>query len=159
MSCMFSCWRCPRASRHSAHDTASDLSCWYSSLCRIKWSVDDSARSSQSWIGLQVRKAKTPEENKTIKRVLQYVRLKSVGSVLKHARIPSPHWRQRLKSHSDAIEITINKLASLDSDRLRGVIMAATRKTKHLLWHHDNTTDAPSSYLATSDFKMATSLI
>ena len=38
-------------------------------------------------------------------------------SVLTHARIPSPHWRQSHRSHSDAVEITLKKLASLDSVR------------------------------------------
>ena len=49
-------------------------------------------------------------ENNTIKRPLQYVRwlktLKLAGSILTHIHIPSPHWRQRHQSHSDAVEIT-----------------------------------------------------
>ena len=38
------------------------------------------------------------------------------------------NWRQRRKSHSDAVEITLKKLAPLASIRLRAVIMAAKRK-------------------------------
>ena len=44
---------------------------------------------------------------------------------------PSPPWRQRRKSHSDAVEITSNKQASLASIRLREKVMAANRKTRH----------------------------
>ena len=43
--------------------------------------------------------------------------VESKGSVLTHARIPSPHSRQSHKSHSDAVEITLKKLASLASVR------------------------------------------
>ena len=43
----------------------------------------------------------------------------------------SPHWRQRRKSHRDAVEITLKKLASVASIRLRGAVMAANRKTRH----------------------------
>ena len=45
--------------------------------------------------------------------------------------IPSPHWRQRRKSHRDAVEITLKKLASVASIQLRGKVMAANRKTRH----------------------------
>ena len=63
---------------------------------------------------------------------------KPVGSVLKHARIISPHWCQWHEPHSDAVEITLKKLASLASVRLRHVIMAPNRKTTtHLLWRHE----------------------
>ena len=48
-----------------------------------------------------------------------------------YAHIPSPHWRQRRKSHCDAVEITLKKLASVASIRLRGTVMAANRKTRH----------------------------
>ena len=48
-----------------------------------------------------------------------------------YAHIPSPHWRQRRKSHRDAVEITLKKLASVASIRLRGTVMAANRKTRH----------------------------
>ena len=47
------------------------------------------------------------------------------------AHIPSPHWRQRRKSHRDAVEITLKNLASVASIRLRGTVMAANRKTRH----------------------------
>jgi len=57
----------------------------------------------------------------TIKRVLWYVRwlttLKSVGSVLTHARIPLPHWRQSHQSHSDAVEIPLGKLDCISCQR------------------------------------------
>ena len=39
--------------------------------------------------------------------------------------------RQRRKLHSDAVEVTLKKLASLASIRLRGTVMAAIRKTRH----------------------------
>ena len=45
-----------------------------------------------------------------------------------NSHIPSPHWHQRRKSHSDAAEITLKKLASFSSIRLRGVVMARNRK-------------------------------
>ena len=68
-------------------------------------------------------------------RALQCARrltkLKTAGSMLTYAHIPSPHWRQRRKSHRDAIEITIKKLASVASIRLRGTVMAANRKKCH----------------------------
>ena len=51
-----------------------------------------------------------------------------VDSILTHAHIPSPHCSQRRKSHSDAVEITLKKLASFSSIRLRGVVMARNRK-------------------------------
>ena len=57
--------------------------------------------------------------------------LKPAGSILTHAHIPSPHWPQRRKSHCDAFEITFDKLASVASIRLRCVVMAANRKTRH----------------------------
>ena len=41
---------------------------------------------------------------------------------------PFTYWRQMRKSHSDAIEITLKKLVSLSSIRLRGTEMAANRK-------------------------------
>ena len=50
---------------------------------------------------------------------------------LTYAHIPSPHWRQRRKSHRDAVEITLKKLASLASIRLRATVMAANRKKRH----------------------------
>ena len=40
-------------------------------------------------------------------------------------------WRQRRKSHRDAVEITLKKLASVAGIRLRGTVMAANRKTRH----------------------------
>ena len=45
-----------------------------------------------------------------------------------NSHIPSPHWHQRRKSHRDAAEITLKKLASFSSIRLRGVVMARNRK-------------------------------
>ena len=51
--------------------------------------------------------------------------------MLTYAHIPSPHWRQRRKSHRDAVEITLKKLASVASIRLRDTVMAANRKTRH----------------------------
>ena len=57
--------------------------------------------------------------------------MKTAGSMLTYAHIPSPHWRQRRKSHHDAVEITLKKLASVASIRLRGKVMAANRKTRH----------------------------
>ena len=51
--------------------------------------------------------------------------------MLTYANIPSPHWRQRCKSHRDATEITLRKLASVASIRLRDTVMAANRKTRH----------------------------
>ena len=51
--------------------------------------------------------------------------------MLTYAHIPSHHWRQRRKSHRDAVEITLKKLASVASIRLRGKVMAANRKTRH----------------------------
>ena len=72
---------------------------------------------------------------KNNKRALQCARcltkLKAAGSILTYAHIPSPHWRQRRKSHRDAVEITLKKLASVASIRLRGTVMATNRKTRH----------------------------
>ena len=72
---------------------------------------------------------------KNNKRALQCARdltkLKAAGSILTYAHIPSPHWRQRRKSHRDAVEITLKKLPSVASIRLRGTVMAANRKTRH----------------------------
>ena len=51
--------------------------------------------------------------------------------MLTYDHIPSPHWRQRRKSHRDAVEITLKKLASVASIPLRGTVMAANRKTRH----------------------------
>ena len=72
---------------------------------------------------------------KNNKRALQcalcLTKLKPAGSILTYAHIPSPHWRQRRKSHRDAVEITLKKLASVASIRLRGTVMAANRKTRH----------------------------
>ena len=72
---------------------------------------------------------------KNNKRALQCARclrtLQPAGSILTYAPFPSPHWRQRRKSHRDAVEITLKKLVSVASIRLRGTVMAATRKTRH----------------------------
>ena len=72
---------------------------------------------------------------------------------------PFTYWRQMRKSHSDAIEISLKKLVSLASIRLGGIEMAANRKRHFYSDVHDNTANAPFSFLATSDFKMATPLI
>ena len=55
----------------------------------------------------------------------------TTGLILTYAHTPSPHWCQRRKSHSDADEITLIKLASLASIRLRATVMEANRKTRH----------------------------
>ena len=74
-------------------------------------------------------------QRKNNKRALQCARflrkLKPAGSILTYAHIPSPHWRQKRKSHRDAVEITLKKLASVASIRRRGTVMAANRKTRH----------------------------
>ena len=57
--------------------------------------------------------------------------MKPARSILTYAHIPSPHWRQRRKSHRDAVENTLKKLASVASIRLRGTVMAANWKTRH----------------------------
>ena len=84
-------------------------------------------------VSLYLHRAQTPEKNN--KRALQCARcltkFKAAGSILTYAHIPSPHWRQRRKSHRDAVEITLKKLASVASIRLRGTVMAANRKTRH----------------------------
>ena len=54
--------------------------------------------------------------------------LTPIYSIRTHVHIPSPHWRQRRKSQSDAVEITRKKLASFSSIRLRGVVMARNQK-------------------------------
>ena len=67
------------------------------------------------------------------KRALQCTRcltkLKAAGSVLTYAHMPSHRWRQRRKSHRDAVEITVKKLVSVASIWLRGTVMAANVKT------------------------------
>ena len=84
-------------------------------------------------VSLYHYRAQTPEKNN--KRALQCAQclttLESAGSILTYSHIPSPHWRQRRKSHSDAVEITLKKQTSLASIRLRGTVMAANRKTRH----------------------------
>ena len=84
-------------------------------------------------VSLYLHRAQTPDKNN--KRALQCARclttLKRACSMLTYAHIPSPHWRQRRTSHSDAVEITLKKLASLASIRVRGTVMAANRKTRH----------------------------
>ena len=84
-------------------------------------------------VSLYPRRAQTPEKNN--KGALQCAQclttLEPAGSNLTYAHIPSPHWRQRRKPHSDAVEITSKKQPSLASIRLRGQIMAANLKTRH----------------------------
>ena len=53
------------------------------------------------------------------------------GSILTYSHISSPHWRQRRKFRSDAVEITLIKQPSLASIRLRGTVLAANRKPRH----------------------------
>ena len=73
---------------------------------------------------------------KTIKRALQYVRwlttLKPVGSILTYAHIPSPNWRQRRKSYSDAVEFTIKKQASCQRSAARRSNGAKPEETHQL---------------------------
>ena len=71
------------------------------------------------------------KQYKSVKCARCLRKLKPAGSFLTYAHIPSPHWRQRRKSHRDAVEITLKKLASVASIRLRGTVMAANRKTRH----------------------------
>ena len=84
-------------------------------------------------VSLYLHRAPTPEKNN--KRSLHCAQflttLVTAGLILTYSHIPSPHWRQRLKSHSYAVEITSNKQASLASIRIRGRVMAANRKTRH----------------------------
>ena len=97
------------------------------------WSVSNAARRFRPCVAVSSPGADTWEKNNT--RALQCARrltkLKTAGSMLTYAHIPSPHWRQRRKSHRDAVEITIKKLASVASIRLRGTVMAANRKKCH----------------------------
>ena len=84
-------------------------------------------------MSLYLHRAQTPDKNN--KRALQCARclttLKRACSILAYAYIPSPHWRQRRKSLSDAVEITLKRLAPLASIQVRGTVMAANRKTRH----------------------------
>ena len=85
-------------------------------------------------VSLYLHRAQTPEKthNKTALQCARCLtKLKTAGSMLTYAHIPSPHWRQRRKSHRDAVEITLKKLASVASIRLRDTVMAANRKTRH----------------------------
>ena len=84
-------------------------------------------------VSLYLYRAQTTEKNN--KRALQgahcLTTLGQAGSILTYVHIPSPHWRHRHKSHSDAVEITLKKHTSLAGIRLRGTVMAANRKTRH----------------------------
>ena len=96
-------------------------------------SVSNAARSRRLWtMRLCTFTWRRHLRKNTIKRALQYVRwlktMKLAGSILTNIHIPSPHRRQRHQSHSDAVEITLKKLASLASIRLRRVILAPNRK-------------------------------
>ena len=84
-------------------------------------------------VSLYLHRGQTPEKKqyKSVKCARCLRKLKPAGSFLTYAHIPSPHWRQRRKSHRDAVEITLKKLASVASIRLRGTVMAANRKTRH----------------------------
>ena len=100
------------------------------------WSVSNAARSRRPSSAM-CRCIFTGGRHlrKNNKRALQCARclrkLKPAGPILTYAHISSPHWRQRRKSHRDAVEITLKKLASVASIRLRGTVMAANRKTRH----------------------------
>ena len=97
------------------------------------WSVSNAARSIRPRVAVSSPGADTWEKNN--KTALQCARcltkLKTACSMLTYVHIPSPHWRQRRKSHRDAVEITTKKLTSVASIRLRGKVMAANRKTPH----------------------------
>ena len=94
----------------------------------LAWSVSNAARSRRPCVAVSSPGFRHLRKNN--KRALQCARclttLKTAGSNIRHAHIPSPHWRQRRKSHSDAVEMTLKKLASLASIRLRAVVMAPT---------------------------------
>ena len=79
--------------------------------------------------------------------------LKPVDAILTHAL---SQWRQMRKSHSDAVEITLMKQVSLVGIRHSN---GAKPEEAFLLWRHDKTANALFSFLAASDFKMATPLI
>ena len=70
------------------------------------------------------------KNNKRELQCARYLTTLKPAAMFTHAHIRSPHWRQRRKSHSDAVEITLSKLAYLASIRLRGVVMAANRKAR-----------------------------
>ena len=97
------------------------------------WWDSNAARHFRPCVAVYSPGADTWEKNN--KRALQCARcltkLKTAGSMLTYAHIPSPHWRQRRKSHRDAVKITVKKLASVASIRLRCTVMAANRKTRH----------------------------
>ena len=84
-------------------------------------------------VSLYLQRGQTPEKKqyKSVKCARCLRKLKPAGSFLTYAHIPSPHWRQRRKSHRDAVEITLKKLASVASIRLRVTVMEANRKTRH----------------------------
>ena len=77
------------------------------------------------------------EEN-TIKRALQYVRWLTTST------FPSPHWRQRHKSHNDHYpkesSISCQRSAARRSN-------GANPEDDTLQWRHDNTAYAPSSFV------------
>ena len=97
-------------------------------------SVGNAARSRRLWTMLLCtftwRRHLRKQHNKksvTICTVTKDVETSRLY-ILTHIHIPSPHRRQRHQSHSDAVEMTLKKLASLASIRLRRVIMAPNRK-------------------------------
>ena len=99
---------------------------------------------------------------KNNKRALQCARwltmLKRVDAILTHAYIPSPTGVKCVnpqRCDRDCIKETgISCQHSAARHRNGGKPEEA-----FLLWRHDNTANAPFSFLATSDFKMATPLI
>ena len=85
-------------------------------LCRQSsyhraWSVSNVARSLRPCVAVSSPGADIWEKNNKI--ALEYEQflttLEAAGSILTYAHIPSPHWRQRRKSHCDAIEITLRQ--------------------------------------------------
>ena len=80
------------------------------------WSVSNAARSRRPCVA--VSSPGYRHLRKSNKRALQCARcpttLKPACSFITHAHIPAPHWRQRRTSHSDAVEITLKKLVSLN---------------------------------------------
>ena len=128
----------------------------------LAWSVSNAARSRRPCVAVSSPGNRHLRKNN--KRAFQCARclttLKPAGSNITHAHVPSPHWDQRRTSHSNAVEITLKKLAYLASIGLRAVVMAPTgRRATTIPCRHVSTADAPFTCLATSDFKMATPLI
>ena len=84
-------------------------------------------------VSLYLHRAQTPEKKTIKERYNGQVSNKIETSRLNSTTCPHSftHRRQWRKSHSDAVEITLKKLAYLASIRLRATVMAANRKTRH----------------------------